>query len=54
MSVPTKRQLLTETWTGEVDALERALADTSLPEHVVHDCRVVFVEIPQDGSISPS
>jgi hypothetical protein len=49
--VTTTRNLLTNTWTADVDALEAAVKRFPVDQRLVNDCQVAFFEVAGDGQL---
>ena len=51
MSITTTRNLLTGSWTADVDAVERAIGRLTSPRRLANDCRVALFEVVGDGNL---
>lgn len=51
MSITTTRNLLTQSWTADVDALEIAIGRLTSRQSPTNDCRVALFEVAGDGSL---
>jgi hypothetical protein len=51
MNITTTRNLLTPTWTAEVDALEIAIGQMTSRRPLADDCRVALFEVVGDGNL---
>jgi hypothetical protein len=51
MNVTTTRNLLTQSWTADVDALERAIGRLASRRRLTNDCRVALFEVIGDGDL---
>ena len=49
--ISARHQLLSDTWTGDVERLERAIGRFTVDSNVANDCEVVFFEIAGDGHL---
>jgi hypothetical protein len=51
MNITTTRNLLTRTWTADVDALEIAIGRLTSRRPLTNDCRVALFEVVGDGNL---
>src|SRR5690242_18897548 len=51
MNITTTRNLLTQSWTADVDALEIAVGRLTSRRPLTDDCRVAFFEVIGDGNL---
>jgi hypothetical protein len=51
VNITTSRNLLTRSWTSDVDALEIAIGRLASRRGSTDDCRVAFFEVVGDGSL---
>jgi hypothetical protein len=51
MSITTTRNLLTRSWTADVDALEMAIGRLTSRRPLTNDCRVALFEVVGDGNL---
>jgi len=51
MNITTTRNLLTESWTADVDALEIAIGRLTSRRPLTNDCRVALFEVTGDGNL---
>ena len=51
MSIITTRNLLTRSWTADVDAMETAIGRLTARRALTDDCRVALFEVTGDGDL---
>ena len=51
MGITTTRNLLTGSWTADVDALETAIGRLTSHRPLTNDCRVALFEVVEDGDL---
>ncbi|HEY0874897.1 MAG TPA: hypothetical protein VGD94_15600 [Vicinamibacterales bacterium] len=49
--ISARHQLLSDSWMGDVEKLERAIGRFKVDSNVANDCEVVFFEIAGDGHL---
>jgi hypothetical protein len=51
MRISARHQLLSESWTADVENLERAIGRFKADSNVANNCEVVFFELAADGHL---
>jgi hypothetical protein len=51
MAISARHQLLSDSWTADVEDLEGAIGRFKTDRHVTNNCEVVFFEIAGDGHL---
>ena len=51
MAISARHQLLSDSWTADVEDLESAIGHFKTDRHVANDCEVVFFEVVGDGHL---